>query len=105
MIYNATLLRVDPPGEGQAGAAAQIRVALTPLTTEQGRISREMDWGAELVAYIPFARVTVPPPAVDGRVLIRTDGVELATTCVIVHIIERLGRTLSHVQLYLAPTA
>ena len=102
MIYNATLLRVDPPGEEGSGSDLVVRIALTPLTAEQGRTSRELAWGAVLVAYIPQGRVPVPAPSSDGRMLVRADGNESQVLYRVVHVIERLGRTLSHVQLFLA---
>ena len=103
MIHNATLLRVDPAEEGVTGAVVDVRVALTPLTTEQGRMNREMDWGAEWVAYVPAARVPSPAPVVGGRVLIRTGGAGTENLYCVACVIERLGRTLGHMQWFLSP--
>ena len=104
MVLNATLSRLDPPPPAEAGPAVLVRCAVAPLTAEQGRESREMNWGATLVAYVPLTRVPAPGPVVDGRALVRPDGAGgTATPYRIAHVLERLGPTLGHVQIYLAP--
>ncbi len=104
MIFNATLLRLDPPGGGPLGADVSVRCAVTPPTTEQARISVEAGWDAVAVAYIPLAEVPSPRPVTEGSALMQADG-ESVTTYRIAQVFQRLGsETLSHIQLFLSPT-
>ena len=102
MLFNATLLRVDPPPPGLPGPTVAVRCALTEPTVAQAREIREMSWPVTVVAYVPLR--TLPPdrPATEGRVEVRPDG-GAPTLYRVVWIVQRNARTLGHVQLYLAP--
>jgi hypothetical protein len=102
MIYNATLLRLDPPGGDPAGADLSVRCAMTPLGVEQSRVSREEGWDAVVVLYIPMSRVPSPRPVTNGAAVVRADGETGGTTYRISEVIQRLAHTLSHTQLFLA---
>ena len=101
MIYNATLLRLDPPAPGAPGPDVSVRCALAPLTARQAQARPEPGADATSVAYVPARMVPTLPPTVGGHALIRPDGAAGPVLYPIVDVVERLGRTLSHVQIYL----
>ena len=103
MIYNATLVRLDPPAPGLPGPDVSVRCALAQLSAAQQALSEEAGWGATSVAYL-FARdVPTPRPIVAGHALIRGDDQPDPQRFPIVQVIQRLGHTLSHMQVYLGP--
>lgn len=104
MIYNATLLRVDLPAPNPTGATIAVRCALTPLTAEQARLSELNDWGATRVVYVPLRRVPSPRPVVTGQVLMRADDGDEDVLYDVKQLIQRNGKTLGHIQIYLAPS-
>ena len=101
MIYNATLLRLDPPPPGLPGADTDVRGAVAPLTALQAQVSSEEHWGATAIFYIPARTAPSPGPIVGGYALLRADGAADAALRPIVQVIRRLGRTLSHTQVWL----
>src|SRR5688572_6309647 len=103
MIYNATLLRIDPPPPGDPGPTLSVRCAVTSPTAAQAAVSAEMDWSATLVLILPMGQVAAAggPPAVDRRAVFQLDGCPPATYR-IAHVADRVGRGLSHVELFLA---
>ena len=101
MIYNATLIRLDPPEPGAPGPDVNVRCATAPLTGRQVQASAAWEAPATSVVYVPTRTVPSPGPAVGGQALLRVDGAADATLHPIVRIIERPGRTLGHVQVYL----
>ena len=103
MIYNATILRIDPPAPEPAGPDVAVRCALTPLSATQANTSADSGWGATLVAYVPLSRVPFPRPVADGQLLTRADGDAADVVYTIKHVLHRHSRTLGHIQLYLAP--
>ena len=104
MIYNATLLRVDDPEPSPDGPDISVRCAATPLSNAQQTLNLESGWGATLVLYIPLRRVPSPRPTTNGHALLRIDGDEAGEVLyAIKHVIQRNGRTLGHIQVYLAP--
>jgi hypothetical protein len=102
MIFNATLLRLDPPPPAAQGPAVLVRCALTTQTTEQGRRTRDLGLTATHVLYVPLAKAPAPAPVVDGRVLVRADGSSVSALYRIADVVEHAGRTLGHLQLSLA---
>ena len=102
MIHNATLIRLDPPG-GPEGPAIAIRCALTPLTSQQQRMSDDAGWNATGVLYIALQLSPDPRPQVSGYALVHADVEQTATLYAIKHVIEQIGHTLAHIQVYLTP--
>jgi hypothetical protein len=103
LIYNATLVRLDPPAPGLPGPEVAVRCALAPLSSAQQRLSEEAGWGATSVAYLPARKVPSPRPIVGGHALLQPDDDTDALRFPIVQVIQRLGHTLSHMQVYLGP--
>ena len=103
MVYNATLVRLDPPPPGLPGPDVAVRCALAQLSAAQQALSEEVGWGATSVAYIPAREVPSPRPIVAGHALIRADDQTDPQRFPIVQVIQRLGHTLSHMQVYLGP--
>jgi hypothetical protein len=103
MIYNAKLLRVDLPAPNPPGAAIDVRCAMVALTTEQQRVNELNEWGATLIVYIPLRRVPSPRPVVDGQVLMRADDGDDDALFDVKQVIQRNGRVLGHIQVYVAP--
>jgi hypothetical protein len=101
MINNATVLRLDPSG-GPEGPELSIRGALTPLTAQQQRMNEDAGWDATGVLYIPLKLVPDPSPEVSGYALVRADVEVNAALYTIKHIIQNVGHTLGHIQLFLA---
>src|SRR5687768_13268243 len=103
MIYNATLLRIDPPPPGNPGPALSIRCAVTAPTAEQAALSAAMGWSATLVLVLAMGRVAAAggPPPVNHRAVFQMDGCPPATYR-IAHVADRVGRGLSHIELFLA---
>lgn len=102
MIFNATLLRLDPPPPDPQGPDVLVRCALTTQTTEQYQRTRDLGLTVTHVAYVPLALVPVPGPVVDGQALLRGDGSSASALYGIVEVVEHAGRTLGHVQISLA---
>lgn len=102
MIFNATLLRLDPPPPAPQGPGVLVRCAMTAQTIEQGRQTRDLGLTATHVAYVPLAKAPSPGPQVEGRALVRADG-GVATLYRVVQVLEHAGKTLGHVQVHLAP--
>ena len=105
MIYNATLLRVDLPAPNPPGAALEIRCAVVALTAEQQRVNEFNAWGAALVIYVPLRRVPSPRPVVDGQVLMRADGAADDVPYDVKQVVQRDGKVLGHIQVYVSPAA
>ncbi len=101
MLFNATLLRLDLPPPAAEGPGVLVRCAVTTPTTEQGQQTRDLGVSATHVAYVPLAKVPAPAPVVEGRALLRIDGGPPKLYRIVL-VVERLGRTLGHVQLSLA---
>ena len=103
MIYNATLLRIDPPPPGAAGPALSVRCAATSPTAEQAAASAAMNWSATLVLILPMRDVAAAggPPPVNRRAVFKLDGCP-PVTYRITHVAERVGPGLSHLELFLA---
>ncbi len=104
MIFNATLLRVDPPPPAPQGPAMLVRCALTTPTVVQAQEIQAMNWSSSetLVAYLPLHALPAPWPEGEGRVQVQTDG-GAATTFRIIRVVHREAATLGHLQLYLEP--
>ena len=103
MMCNATMLRVDLPAPNPPGAPLEIRCALVSLTAEQQRVNELNAWGATLVVYVPLRRVPSPRPVVNGQMLMRADGESADVTYDVKQVIQRNGRVLGHIQVYVAP--
>ena len=80
-----------------------MRCALTPLTSEQERINLDAGWNATAIMYIPLKQVPSPRPEVSGFALVQADVEETAMLYAIKQVMQRVGRTLGHIQLYLTP--
>ena len=105
MIYNATLLRVDPPSPGSAGADVSVRCTLVGLSAEQARLNEIEGWGATSVIYVPLRHAPSPRPVVACVALLRRDADSADTSWNVKQVIQRDGntRTLDHMQIYVAP--
>jgi hypothetical protein len=105
MIYNATLVRLDPPPPGLPGPDLEVPCALAQLSELQQRMSDAGTWGATSVAYLPAHDVPSPGPITGGHARVRAEGDADAVSYPIVQVIQRLGHTLAHTQVYLGPAA
>ena len=105
MIYNATLLRVDPPAPGPSGTDVSVRCTLVGLSAEQARVNEAGGWGASSVLYVPLRHVPSPRPVVGGAVLLRRDADAADTSWGVKQVVQRDGntRTLDHMQIYVEP--
>jgi hypothetical protein len=104
MLYNATLLRIDPPPPGGPGPALSIRCAVVSPSAEQAAVIAGMNWAATRVLLLPMGRVAAAggAPVVDQRAVFQPDGCPTATYR-IAHVADRVGPGLSHLELFLAP--
>ena len=104
MIYNATLLRIDPPPPGGPGPALAVRCAVVSPTADQAALIAEMNWSATRVLLLPLNRVAAVGgvPAVEQRAVFQIDGCPAATYR-IAQVTDRVGPGLSHLEMFLAP--
>jgi hypothetical protein len=103
MIFNASLLRVDPPAPGSPGPDVSVRCCLTPLTDVQDRLAQRRGWDASFVVYLPARKVPTPAPVEEGQVLLQRDGTTSSSLYHVVQVVPLTGRTFSYVQLFVAP--
>jgi hypothetical protein len=100
MLYNAILLRIDPPSPAPAGDSISVRCALAAPTANELRWLQAADLSASAVLYLPMTPQAPALLAANDRLLVRLDGQSLATY-IAVHVSDRIGDAIRYRQVFL----
>jgi hypothetical protein len=103
MLFNATLLRLDPPPGGSPGPLISARCVVTEPSAAQALTATLNGVPLTKVAYL---RTALLPSGVVAEVgaaaILRIDGIDDPASLLIKRVIPRTGR-LGHAELWLAP--
>lgn len=108
MLYNATLLRIDPPSPAEPGPPISVRCTICDPSAAQTEV---MSSDATLAssastAIMLYVRLDdlgpLAYPLVNGFVQVREDG-QLEERYQVLQVSERIGTSLSHLEITVVP--